>query len=459
MRSISSIFPIYKLTLRSILRERVALSMLALLALVLILLPASLETDGTIQGALRMHIRYSLGFSTFLLAAMTLWVSCASIAGDLSSKRLHMLLTKPVTRGALWWGKWLAVVTLSTGLSLICGLVTYFRIQHMINTADLSTEAKGKVMSQQVTARRPVDPQWEDLGPEAKALAAQQIAAGAVPEGYPEEALLAQMESFLRVSRNAASAGEQVSWTFDLKKPLVLGEQLQLAYTYDGSAMGVSKSPGTWRISTPGASPSLVVHVDETPYAEKVISFEVTADMADAKQVLVSFENRGEEGGRVFFKTERGLRLFFEAGGFGLNIFRALLLISGLLAILAAIGVSTGSVFSLPVACYVTAVILLLQAFSGTVKDVVDAGIPPSSEEQTNIARAVEVFQFKVYEGVLVVLQPLQVESPLGRVAQGVFISPAELGRVFGLRFTPVILLISGLGIFIFSRREIGEAA
>lgn len=454
-----SIFPIYKLTLRSILRERVALSMLTLLALVLILLPASLETDGTIQGALRMHIRYSLGFSSFLLAAMTLWASCASIAGDLSSKRLHMLLTKPVTRAALWWGKWLAVVTLTTGLSLICGGVTYLRIQHMLNRADLSPEAKALVMSQQVTARRPVDPQWEDLTAEAKALAAEQIAAGAVPEGYSEEALLVHMENFLRVSRNAASAGEQVSWTFNLKKPLIAGESLQLAYAYDGSAMGVSNSLGTWRIGSPGKTPWLMFDTDETPSGEKVISLNVTPEMAGAEQLIVSFENRGEEGGRVFFKTERGLRLFFEAGGFGLNLFRALILISGLLAILAAIGVSTGAVFSLPVACYVTAVILLLQTFSGSVEEVVGAGIPAAGEDQTTIARAVEVFQFKVYEGVLVVLQPLQVESPLGRVAQGVYISPAELGKVFGLRFAPVILLISGLGIFIFSRREIGEVA
>ncbi|MGA0369355.1 MAG: hypothetical protein ACO3N7_07890, partial [Kiritimatiellia bacterium] len=95
--------PIYKLTLRSIFRERVALSMLALLGLVLFLLPAGLESDGTVQGTLRMQIRYSLGVSSFLLAAMTVWVSSASIAGDLSSKRLQMILTKPVHRAEIWW--------------------------------------------------------------------------------------------------------------------------------------------------------------------------------------------------------------------------------------------------------------------------------------------------------------------------------------------------------------------
>lgn len=454
-----SIFPIYKLTLRSIFRERVALSMLTLLVLVLILLPTGLETDGTIQGALRMHIRYSLGFSSFLLAAMTLWVSCASIAGDLSSKRLHMLLTKPVSRAALWWGKWLAVVSLATALTLICGLVTGLRIQHMLHRANLSPDAKAVVLSQQVTARRPVDPLTIDLSAEAKALADQQLAAGAVPAGYPEDMLLAQMTAYLRVNRNAASAGEQINWTFNLAKPLATGTPLQLAYNYDGSAMGVGKVPGTWRIGTPETPAALQIDTDETPYGEKVIPFTVPDALAGATRLEITFENRGEDGSRVFFKPDRGVRLFFEAGAFSWNLGRALLLISGMMAILAAIGVSSGAVFSLPVACYVTAVVLMLQAFSGSVRGVVEAGLPPPSEEQSHMARQVEIFQFKVYEGVLVLLKPLQVESPLGRVSQGVFISPGELFSVFGLRYSSVILLISGLGIFAFSRREIGEAA
>jgi len=453
-----SIFPIYKLTLRSIFRERVALSMLVLLALVLLLLPAGLETDGTIQGALRMHIRYSLGFSTFLLAAMTIWVSCASIAGDISSKRLQMVLTKPVHRTEIWWGKWLAVVTLVSCLALICGAVTYLRIQTMIQTSDLSAEARQVVFSQQVTSRRPVDPVTVDLTPEAEELARQQILNGAIPENVPMEVVIPEMERFLKVTNNAASAGESVSWTFELDAPLQEGETFQLAYDYDGAAMGVTLVPGAWRIDVDGKEGVRIFETNETPYGEKVIPVEVGTALAGAQYLTLTYENRSESSGRVFFKPHQGVRLYFTTGGFLLNLVRALILICGLLSLLAAIGVSAGSIFSLPVACYVSAVVLLLQAFSGTVEEAVEQGIPPRQEEQGAFSRAIQQVQFKVFEGILVVIQPLQMENPLGRVSRGIEIPPSEVFRIFLLRFTPVVLLISGLGTLAFHRREIGEA-
>ncbi|MDF3130848.1 ABC transporter permease subunit [Kiritimatiellaeota bacterium B1221] len=453
-----SIFPIYKLTLRSILRERVALSMLALLALVLLLLPAGLETDGTIQGALRMHIRYSLGFSSFLVAAMTLWVSCASIAGDLSSKRLQMLLTKSVHRAEVWWGKWLAVVTLVSILMLICGGVTYLRIQHMVKTADLTRAEKAEVHSQFITARKPVDADYIDFSDEAEAMAEAQIKAGAVPENFPKEQLVSQMEHYLRVSQNAASAGEFIPYTFQLPHPLVLGSQFQISYEYDGASMGNSTAPGAWHIDLPGKQDVQIFETEENPYGTKVIEVTVDEKLAGASNLTLRFENRSEESGRVFFKTDQGVRLFFGGGSFSLNLFRALLLLCGMLALLAAIGVSAGSVFSLPVACYVSAVVLLMQSFSGTVEEVVAAGAPVADQEESILTHGIKVFQYKVFEGVLVVLKPLQMESPLGRVSKGITVSAGEMSSVFLLRFAPVVLLISGVGIFLFSRREIGAA-
>ncbi len=454
-----SIFPIYKLTLRSIFRERVALSMLALLALVLLLLPAGLETDGTIQGALRMHIRYSLGFSSFLIAAMTLWVSCASIAGDLSSKRLQMLLTKSVHRAEIWWGKWLAVVTLVSGLMFVCGGVTYLRIQQMVQTAALSPEEKTELASQYITARRPVDADYIDLSEEANAMADAQIEAGAVPENFPRENLVAQMEHYLRVSHNAASAGQIIPYDFQLPNPLVLGSTFQISYEYDGASMGNSTAPGAWHIDLPGKEGVQVFETEENPYGTKVIEVTVDEALAGATALTLRFENRSEESGRVFFKTDQGVRLFFGGGSFFLNLFRALLLLCGMLGLLAAIGVSAGSVFSLPVACYVSAVVLLMQSFSGTVEEVVAGGVPAIEHEENQLSHSIKVFQYKVFQGVLVVLKPLEIESPLGRVSKGVLVSPSETFSVFFLRFAPVVLLISGVGVFLFSRREIGAAA
>jgi uncharacterized membrane protein YhiD involved in acid resistance len=452
------VFPIYNLTLRSILRERVALSMLALLVLALMLLPRGLQTDGTVEGALRMHIRYSLGFSSILLAGMTLWVSCASIAGDLSSKRLQMVLTKPVSRASIWWGKWLAVVTLVSGLAMLCGVVTLYRIQRMVQQAELTESERERVYRQQVTARNPVYPVVEDLTPRAEEMMEAHRRAGGLPEEMTEREVLTNMLRFLQYSRHAASAGESVSWTFPLHRPLEEGEPLQIAYDFDGSSIGLTRIPGRWELKAADQAGLFEQDVDQTPHGDHVLSLTVSADLAGARELELTFYNLSDDADRVFFKPDRGVRLYLEGGRFAPNLFRALLLIIGLLAILAAIGVSAGSVFSLPVACYATSVILLLQAFSGVVEEVLEEG--PSSRE-TEISRAaqgLQEIQHIIYKGILVILRPLQVESPLGRVSRGVQISNAEVAVTYGLRFLPIILLISGAGIFCFSRREAGGA-
>lgn len=452
------ILPIYKLTLRSILRERVALSMLALLVLVLLLLPQGLQTDGTVEGALRMHIRYSLGFSSVLLAGMTLWVSCASIAGDLTSKRLQMVLTKPVGRISLWWGKWLAVVTLVAVLALLCGGVTLFRIHRMVHQTELSDAERERVYTQQVTARKPVDAEVEDLTPQAEEMLHAQREAGTLPENVPEEEILANMLRFLTFSRHAASAGESVSWTFPLPRPLVGGEPLQIAYQFDGSSMGLSKVPGRWVLEAPEQPELFEQRIEQTPHGEHVISVEVSPAMTGLEELTLTFTNLSEDGDRVFFKSDRGVRFYLEGGAFAPNLLRAILLIIGLLAILAAIGVSAGSVFSLPVACYATSVILLLQAFSGVVEEVLEQGPGQEEAETTWISKAVQDVQLVVFRGVLVILKPLQVESPLGRVSRGVQISAAEVAGTVLFRFTPIIFVISATGLFCFSKREVGGA-
>lgn len=452
------IIPIYKLTLRSILRERVALSMLALLALVLLLLPQGLQTDGTVEGALRMHIRYSLGFSSVLLAGMTLWVSCASIAGDLTSKRLQMVLTKPVGRISLWWGKWLAVVTLVAMLALLCGGVTLLRIHRMVQQAELTDSQRERVYTQQVTARRPVDAEVEDLTPQAEEMLHSQREAGALPEDVSDDEIRANILRFLIFSRHAASANESVSWTFPLPRPLVSGEPLQIAYQFDGSSMGLSKVPGRWVLESPDHPGLFEQLIEQTPHGEHVISLEVPPEMAGVSELKLTFSNLSEDGDRVFFKPDRGVRLYLEGGAFSPNLLRAILLIIGLLSILAAIGVSAGSVFSLPVACYATSVILLLQAFSGVVEEVLEQGPDPEDSEITWMSKAVQEIQLGVFRGVLVILKPLQVESPLGRVSRGVQISSTEVAGSVFFRFTPIVLVISAAGIFCFSKREVGGA-
>jgi hypothetical protein len=121
--------------------------------------------------------------------------------------------------------------------------------------------------------------------------------------------------------------------------------------------------------------------------------------------------------------------------------------------------VSTGSIFSLPVACYSASVVLLVQAFSGVVSEVVDSGLPADLAESPWLLQRLLELRLIFFQLLLRLLQPMQVENPLTRVAEGVMIPTTEVLVVILFRFLPVIVLSAGVGIFLFSKREVGTAS
>lgn len=454
------LFAIAQLTLRAALRERVAWSMLVLVAGTLVLLPLGLRGDGTLAGELRMHIRYSTGISAGLLAAMTLWVSCAAVAGDLSSKRLQMVLSKPVSRATLWWGKWLAVSTLSLSVLMLCGGVTAWRVIRRVAADDVLPAEREQIAATLLTARRPERPHIEDLTGQAVALYAEQVRIGRIHPDIPEEEVMRELLNLALIFRNAAQQGETVFWTFPLSRPVTDGDRLQLSFTFDGASMGIGRIPGEWRIGVEGQDEAVfLAEINQTPRGESVLEVPVTGALLGAETLWVSFTNRSEDPHMVFFRTRDGVLLYRSEGSFAPNLFRALLLLAGLLALLAALGVSTGSLFSLPVACYATAMILVIQAFSGTLERVLEDGttLRPHREHSEFMLRFDQAMMAG-YRGLHALIRPLDVDRPLDRVSRGVLVSGAEVTRTLGFRMAPGLAVISLIGIGLFQRRETGGA-
>lgn len=453
---------IVMLTLRAALRERVVWSMLALVVGTLLLLPLGLRGDGTLAGELRMHIRYSMGISAALLAGMTLWVSCGAIAGDLSSKRLQLLLSKPLSRATLWWGKWIAVSFLSVSLLLLCGAVTYLRVQQRVNDASVTAEERARLFAGPLSARQPVDPVPVDVSGRVEEMFQAQLQAGGIPANMSEADLERYRQELTHIAtalRHSANQGERVVYEFRLPRPVAAGEALQLGYQFDGATMGVRNIPGTWRIGTAEHPEVHVLPVEQAPAGEVVFELPFDSRLEGARELRVEFENRSEEAHMVFFRSREGVRIYRPAGAFGPNLLRALLLIGGLLSLLAALGVSSGALFSLPVACYATAMMLVLQAFSGTLNEVLEQGSTlREGSEPGPLLHAVDRAALALYRGMHAVLQPLDVQSPLDRVSRGIEVSPAEVLRTLGLRMGGVLLLLSIAGIFLFGKREVGVA-
>lgn len=450
---------IYTLTLRAALRERVVWSMLALTGLVLLLLPPVLRGDGTFAGEIRMHIHYTLGFCSVLLAAMTLWMSCGTLATDLGSKRLQMVLTKPVSRAVLWWGKWAAVSTLTTVVLLLCGIVTHLHVSHRVASAELSEAEREQIFSSTLTARRPERPVPFDVTEMVAEMMRAHEEAGLLPPDIPRDVIERELRNHALTMLNAASAGDSVRWAFRLSSPLREGEGLQLAYRFDGASMGITRIPGEWRVGRDGEEPAYTHRVHQSPSGEFVLEINEGGRFTGARDLFVEFHNLSEERDMVFFPMHEGVALYRPGGAFAPNLLRALLLLAGLMSLLAALGVSSGGLFSLPVACYVTAVTLLLQLFSGSVEQTLELGTTLTGVTEPGRAlQTVDRVSMAMYRGVHAVLKPLDVASPLGRASRGVSVSSGELASTLFLRMTPVLLVISLVGVLLFQRREAGVA-
>jgi len=120
-----NITAIARTTLAEGLRARIAFGFLLL---ILISVPSfyfTADGDGTIKGQVQMYMTYSLGFSSFVLALLTVIFSCRSLSNEIASRQIYSIIAKPVPRWQILAGKWTGVMALNVGVMLIVGVLTY----------------------------------------------------------------------------------------------------------------------------------------------------------------------------------------------------------------------------------------------------------------------------------------------------------------------------------------------
>ncbi len=83
------------------------------------------EGDGTIKGRVQMFMTYSLGFTGFALALLTILFACRSLANEIESRQIYGIVSKPVPRWQILAGKWFGVMALNVVLLTLAGIGTY----------------------------------------------------------------------------------------------------------------------------------------------------------------------------------------------------------------------------------------------------------------------------------------------------------------------------------------------
>jgi hypothetical protein len=127
------------------------------------------------------------------------------------------------------------------------------------------------------------------------------------------------------------------------------------------------------------------------------------------------------------------------------------------MALLAAIGLTSASFLSFPVATFFSLAMLVVVFSSGTLANVVALGTTGIGSPESGPSLADKVL-IPLFKGILPVVDLVKNFSPIDSLSSGRAIPWSELGAAFG----QIVLLFGGviglIGIGLFARRELATA-
>lgn len=428
------------LTLREALRSRIVLALCLLLAAVALGLPPLLKGDGTPQGVARLMLGYTMGMAFGLLALATLWTACALVSGEFASRTLQLTRVKPVPGWQLWLGKWLGLLLLDAVLLAVVGAIVYAQVQARMDLKSPTAEALLVARS----AHHPVLPSVEV---QVEGIMRQ------LPAGMAEEerrALRRQLRSELPFQAATLERGQRWTWRFEFDRPPDTRHPLWLRLRCDTDAFTRSGMRADCQLLASGNQARVEFQLADFSARE----FEVrlpSAPFAGQRHLELRMTHAGEEGsGPLLLQPRQGLTLLAPRAGLARNMTSALALQLSLLALLAALGLTMGMLFSLPVAAVCATGLLLatmISAFVVSDPDVADGSMAGDSGALLSLSLAAT-------RALANAATPALAPAPLRQLAAAELVPAGDLGRSWLINGLLLPLLCAGAGTAALARRE-----
>ncbi|OGV53440.1 MAG: hypothetical protein A2X49_04370 [Lentisphaerae bacterium GWF2_52_8] len=477
----TAIWAIIKLTCRDALRSYVFQLLLVVLLACIILVPNTISGDGTASGFIQISLKYSLGFVSFILSLSTIWLGSFSLTRDVETYQLHMVISKPVSRGAVWAGKFLGVMLLNLSLLIISCSVIYGFIIWQYKHQKFTAEEKSRIENEVMVGRKvfvPVMPNIKELTREEykNRLAKAKAEGTPMPEARTAEEqkkILTELRKQILANMAEVKAGEIKMWEYrnipsGLTTPLFMRYR---AYLGKVSSQDQRETGGIWAAEIavskdellkngqklPEDSPAVQrIFVPRTPYPEKIMSgsfheIAMTPKVINQDGVVrIGFQNFDAEGKSLFFQAGDGPLLLLRKCGFFENYWRGVLVIMLRLFVLCGLSCAAASCLSMP-----TAIFMVISYLSfGSAADFL-IGLD-SAMEGMPMRDFSEIIASWVSRALLLVIIPMQKFEISGMLANGELVEFYLIGWLFLkyvlLRGMPLFLL----GLWLYKRRELG---
>lgn len=457
---------IIKLTFKNAIRSHIFQLLLFVLALCVVFIPTTISGDGTAHGFIQISLKYSMSAVAFVLSLSSIWLGCQIMSRDVENYELHMVVSKPTSRVTIWLAKWTSICIIHLSLLFIAAAVVYFSVIWQYKRRDFNPIEKMRIDNEVLVGRRVFMPVLPDIEAQAKELLKRKQARAA------ELGLEFDAKKEFRVCKIKANAmaaeilnGQPRLWQYK-NLPVDETRPLYMSYRFYVNKVDSSKqrlTHGVWGYGQPkfiekkneveGAPPEKVftgfdILLERQPrqFMSGVFN-EITLPpglISPKGEVRVVFVNADLKKSVFFTQQADGPKLLLKVSTFGENYFRAVLVLSLQLMILAGLGCAAAAVLSMPTAVFVVMSYLLF----GSVASYMVGN--------TYMSGAGDFIAYWVGRILLLGVIPMQKFEVTNYVANGELIELTLMGKLFLQYFVLRALPFFVLGMWLYKRRELG---
>lgn len=459
-----NVWTVARHTIAESVRNKIAISFILLLVIILIGLPFASKGDNTISGAVQAFLSYSITAVTGLLSLLSILLA-KILSDDISGKQILTLMTKPIPRWSYVVGRWLGIVCLNVALLTFAGGLIYGFTYYLASKPAMDELDAERLSGQILQARYASNAVVPSFAAAANAEYQENVEVGKYSglENHDEKKEIERIKATKRERWRVVWPLEARLFEFeDVRCDRSPGKEIHLRYVHS-----VSRYPPDeivkykWYFGSPEKGTELY-SVKRKDYIDRVHTVTFPAACVAADNTLqVIFENVNpyiNEGdmqydNTVIFKKEDALQVYFPIGTFGGNLTRTLSLVMFKLAFLAATAVAMTTVFSFPVACMGAFCVLLL---ANTQSFLLDSISWISQESGTTV---LEYIMASIVRCVYFVIPDFAKYNALELLLDGrnVTLMWVLMGAGNLLLIKTTILLLAGC--LLFMRREVDEVS
>ncbi len=459
--------------LRDLARRPSSAALVFLVAGCALLLPRAADAGGPLRARLQVAAGYGLGLPVIIVSLTALALAAAAIAGDVESRRIQTVATKPCSGWQLLLGKLLGICAASAVLLLVVWGCFAWNIHSLAARAGASSEDRSVALHRFFTPRVAVHPEVPPVSEQDVRKYVESLSA--LPHASRRgdlEALARKALRKLRVSpggstsllfrgvhagRGGAANGEeeQVLLSFKLYWSPPGGSSTAecIWEIRDGTADDPAAGKAGREAGRAGRVPLLVSRQKVTMGTPREIAL-ASSLLPSSGLLRVTVRNPAGEENRTLIVDPQDVEILVAYGRFWPSAARALALVLAHMTVLSMVALLAGAMFTAPTAHLLGFFIYLTGLASGFLRETSSlelTGPPRTALEK--VGETLSVIGLRILDA----FPDVGGLGPVDRLTSGRAILVGDLAVDLAKSLLVETGILLALAAWIFSRRELGR--